>query len=125
MILPLKNTLKEGSAEAPVVSTAGAISERPLAAGGTAKAKTSRISWVDHARGIAIMLVVYRHVVIGLRRSGVAISDTMYNVQEVFYNFRMPVFFILSGIFVAGSLRKRSRTEVFNDTWATPSSPSP
>jgi fucose 4-O-acetylase-like acetyltransferase len=108
MIIPLKNTLKEGPAEALAVSAPGA-----------AKAKTSRISWVDHARGIAIMLVVYRHVVIGLRRSGVAITDGMYNVQEVFYNFRMPVFFILSGIFVAGSLRRRSRTEVLKDRVAT------
>ena len=103
MIVPLKNTLKEGT----------------VVAGEAVKAKTARITWVDHARGIAIMLVVYRHVVIGLRRSGVAITDTMYNVQEVFYNFRMPVFFILSGIFVAGSLRKRSRTEVLKDRAAT------
>src|SRR5260370_35784712 len=105
MIIPLKNTLKEGSAEAPVVSTAGAISERPLAAGGTAKAKTSRISWVDHARGIAIMLVVYRHVVMGLRRSGVSISDTMDTAQQEFYNFLMRVLFILSRLLVARRLR--------------------
>ena len=83
------------------------------------KTPSSRIPWVDHARGIAIMLVVYRHVVIGLQRSGVTITQTMYNMQEVFYNFRMPVFFILSGIFVAGSLRKRSRMEVLKDRAAT------
>ena len=81
--------------------------------------RASRVSWVDHARGIAILLVVYRHVVIGLRRSGVAITDSMYNVQEVFYNFRMPVFFILSGIFVANSLRKRTRGEVLKDRAST------
>ena len=79
----------------------------------------SRISWVDHARGIAILLVVYRHVVIGLQRSGVAVTTTMFDVQEVFYNFRMPVFFILSGIFVAGSLQRRSRMDVFKDRAAT------
>ncbi len=82
-------------------------------------ARTPRIPWVDHARGIAIMLVVYRHVVIGLRRSGIAVSDLMYNVQEVFYNFRMPVFFVLSGLFVAGSLVKRSRAEVLKDRAST------
>jgi fucose 4-O-acetylase-like acetyltransferase len=117
MTIPLKNTLKERMEE-PVVAAAKAPPGSIPAAGG-AKVKTSRISWVDHARGIAIMLVVYRHVVIGLKRSGVAISDTMYNVQEVFYNFRMPVFFILSGIFVAGSLCKRSRIEVLKDRAAT------
>jgi fucose 4-O-acetylase-like acetyltransferase len=84
-----------------------------------ARARGSRISWVDHARGIAIMLVVYRHVVIGLRRSGIVVSDAMYNVQEVFYNFRMPVFFVLSGIFVANSLRKRSRVDVLKDRAST------
>lgn len=103
MIVPLKNTLKEGTA----------------ATGGAVKTKASRITWVDHARGIAIMLVVYRHVVIGLKRSGIAVTDAMYNAQEVFYNFRMPVFFILSGIFVAGSLRKRTRMEVLKDRAAT------
>ncbi|MBS1606843.1 MAG: acyltransferase, partial [Bacteroidetes bacterium] len=79
------------------------------------KASASRISWVDHARGIAILLVVYRHVVIGLQRSGVAISQTQFDIQELFYNFRMPVFFILSGIFVANSLRKKTRMDVLKD----------
>jgi uncharacterized membrane protein YcfT len=104
MLLQLKNTYDKGGKGLAAVKKI---------------AKSSRIPWVDHARGIAIMLVVYRHVVIGLKRSGVAVSAGMYNVQEVFYNFRMPVFFILSGIFVAGSLRKRSRTEVLRDRAAT------
>ena len=69
--------------------------------------KTARLSWVDHARGIAIMLVVYRHAAVGMRRSGIDVSPLMYNIQEVFYNFRMPVFFVLSGIFVAGSLQRK------------------
>jgi len=75
----------------------------------------SRLSWVDHARGFAIMLVVYRHSVVGMRRSGINVSPFMYNLQEVFYNFRMPVFFVLSGIFVAGSLQKKSRTSLLKD----------
>jgi fucose 4-O-acetylase-like acetyltransferase len=79
------------------------------------KASASRISWVDHARGIAILLVVYRHVVIGLQRSGVAITNTQFDIQELFYNFRMPVFFILSGIFVANSLRKKTRVDILKD----------
>jgi len=79
----------------------------------------SRISWVDHARGLAIMLVVYRHVVVGMKRSGISVSDFMYNLQEVFYNFRMPVFFVLSGIFVAGSLRKKTRVSILEDRAAT------
>jgi fucose 4-O-acetylase-like acetyltransferase len=92
---------------------------RESVTGARAAVQASRIPWVDHARGIAIILVVYRHVVIGLRRSGVAVSDLMFNVQEVFYNFRMPVFFVLSGLFVAGSLRKRSVTNVLKDRAST------
>jgi len=65
-----------------------------------------RIAWSDHARGIAIMLVVYRHVTIGMQRAGIPVSTLMYNGQEVFYNFRMAVFFILSGLFVANSLKR-------------------
>lgn len=68
-----------------------------------------RITWADHAKGIAIMLVVYRHVAVGMRRSAMNVSDWLYNIQEVFYNFRMPVFFVLSGVFAAMSLNKKSR----------------
>lgn len=78
-----------------------------------------RLQWVDYARGIAIMLVVYRHVVIGAKRSGFEISNLMFNIQEAFLNFRMPVFFVLSGIFVAGSLAKKSRTAVLKDRAST------
>ncbi|HTI89858.1 MAG TPA: acyltransferase [Puia sp.] len=77
--------------------------------------KKDRLTWVDHARGIAIMLVVYRHDVIGMKRSGIDVSPLMYNLQEVFYNFRMPVFFVLSGLFMTGSLQKRSRGAIVKD----------
>jgi len=70
--------------------------------------QASRLSWVDHARGMAIMLVVYRHVVVGMQRADIAVSSLMYNIQEVFFNFRMPVFFVLSGVFVAGGLKKKT-----------------
>jgi Predicted membrane protein len=78
-----------------------------------------RLQWVDYARGIAIMLVVYRHVVIGARRSGFEPGALMFNIQEVFLNFRMPVFFVLSGIFVAGSLVRKSKTLVLKDRAST------
>ncbi|RYF93247.1 MAG: acyltransferase, partial [Chitinophagaceae bacterium] len=72
----------------------------------------SRLTWVDHARGIAIMLVVYRHVVSGLRRANVHVSENLANVQEVFHNFRMPVFFVVSGLFVAFGLRRKTRKDI-------------
>lgn len=76
---------------------------------------THRLSWADHARGMAIILVVYRHVAVGMRRSDFAVSDLAYNLQEIFFNFRMPVFFALSGIFVANSLRKRTDGALLKD----------
>ena len=74
-----------------------------------------RLSWADHARGFAIILVAYRHVAIGMRRSGLEVNDLVYNFHELFFNFRMPVFFVLSGIFTANSLRKRTYGTVFKD----------
>lgn len=62
--------------------------------------------WVDYARGIAILLVVYRHCLVGLQRAGVEVAAPLYMVQEFLYNVRMPVFFVLSGIFLTASLGK-------------------
>jgi fucose 4-O-acetylase-like acetyltransferase len=78
----------------------------------------SRLAWVDYLKGIAIILVVYRHVLIGIQRSvesalasGLSVPrvpDYLANANTIFYSFRMPLFFILSGIFISGSLAKRS-----------------
>lgn len=84
-----------------------------------ASASATRLQWVDHARGLAIMLVVYRHVIVGMKRSGFPVTDFMYNLQEIVYNFRMPVFFILSGIFITSSLKKKDSLSVGKDRAAT------
>lgn len=65
-----------------------------------------RLDWVDYARGIAIILVVTRHVLVGLQMSGLHIPTGMYNIQEYTLNFRIPVFFMLSGVFLAASSLK-------------------
>lgn len=84
----------------------------------SAPAKTTaseRISWVYHARGIAIMLIVYRHIVLGMKFSGVPVSNLMYDLQMIFFNFRMPAFFILSGVFIAKSLKRKPGVTVARD----------
>jgi fucose 4-O-acetylase-like acetyltransferase len=68
----------------------------------------SRLQWVDYLKGIAIILVVYRHVLIGIQRSGLTVSDQLVKANMIFYSFRMPLFFILSGIFISASMKKRS-----------------
>jgi fucose 4-O-acetylase-like acetyltransferase len=68
----------------------------------------SRLYWVDYLKGIAIVLVVYRHSLLGIEGSGQPTPAYLENANMVFFSFRMPLFFMLSGIFASLSLRKRS-----------------
>ncbi len=43
------------------------------------------------------------------------VSDLMYSIQEVVYNFRMPVFFVLSGIFLAAGMKKKTFMGIFRN----------
>lgn len=52
---------------------------------------TKRIVWVDTAKGICILLVVLHHCA--------QVLDTSYPLQQEFMAFRMPLYFILSGLF--------------------------
>ncbi len=65
--------------------------------------KPNRRGWIDYARGFVIIYVVYRHALTGLLNSGVDIANVIYLVQES----SMPVFFIVSGIFIRSSALKR------------------
>ncbi len=71
--------------------------------------KPPRHTWIDYARGIAIILVLYRHVFEGIKNSGISIEEYLpiEHANILFFSFRMPLFFIVSGIFVIGSLQKR------------------
>ncbi|MEP7079834.1 MAG: acyltransferase [Ginsengibacter sp.] len=71
--------------------------------------KSKRQSWVDYARGIAIILVLYRHVFEGIKNAGLPVNNYLYleHSNIIFFSFRMPLFFIVSGIFVAASFSKR------------------
>jgi fucose 4-O-acetylase-like acetyltransferase len=71
----------------------------------------SKLEWVNYAKGIAIILVVYRHILIGIERSGIDVQTWLKNANEIVYSFRMPLFFVLSGIFVAKSIAKRSSND--------------
>lgn len=71
--------------------------------------KAKRQSWVDFARGVAIILVVYRHAFIGIKNTGIPTDDYLFleYFNIIFFSFRMPLFFIVSGIFLSASLKKR------------------
>ncbi len=70
--------------------------------------QNTRLKWIDYLRGIAIVLVVYRHVLIGIERTGLYVPSYLVTANMIFYSFRMPLFFILSGLFISSSLIKRS-----------------
>ncbi|HEV2355698.1 MAG TPA: acyltransferase, partial [Puia sp.] len=74
----------------------------------TAVLQKNRLAWVDYLRGIAILLVVYRHVLLGIQNSGYVLPAAYLNANIMFFSFRMPLFFILSGVFISGSLAKKS-----------------
>ncbi|MBN8577729.1 MAG: acyltransferase [Cytophagales bacterium] len=74
-----------------------------MSSAGSGSAKIHRRGWIDYARGIVIIYVVYRHALTGLLGAGVNIKNAIYLVQES----SMPVFFIVSGIFIRSSALKR------------------
>ncbi len=79
----------------------------------------SRLHWVDYLKGIAILLVVYRHSLLGIQSSGIYAPAYLENANLVFFSFRMPLFFMLSGIFASLSLRKRSVKQYIESKFET------
>jgi fucose 4-O-acetylase-like acetyltransferase len=70
--------------------------------------KLGRYKWIDYLKGIAIILVVYRHVLIGIERTHTYLPEYLVKANMIFYSFRMPLFFILSGLFISTSFVKRT-----------------
>lgn len=66
----------------------------------TAASPQQRVAWIDAARGIGIVLVVYGHVLRSLIAQGVAPADRLHHTADAaIYAFHMPLFFLLSGLF--------------------------
>jgi len=77
-----------------------------------------RHAWVDYARGICIILVCYRHTYEGLTNAAVLHADQyplLKYMNVFFFSFRMPLFFIVSGIFVGLSLAKKGVWDYVKD----------
>jgi uncharacterized membrane protein YcfT len=69
----------------------------------------SRFAWVDAAKGLSIALVVFHHTVYFLDTSGLAPALVVAG-NEALASLRMPLFFLASGLFVAGPLAAPWRT---------------
>ena len=67
-----------------------------------------RVDWVDYAKGIGIILVVYGHVLRGLHSAGFKFFGRFYELSDsIVYSFHMPLFFFLSGLFFYQTLSKK------------------
>jgi fucose 4-O-acetylase-like acetyltransferase len=72
----------------------------------------NRHVWVDYLRGVVIILVVYHHAFLGLLKSGISVPTSIVDANMAAYSFRMPLFFIFSGIFTGLSLSNKSANSV-------------
>ena len=69
----------------------------------------NRYAWIDYARGICIILVCYRHSFEGLINANFPVDDypVLKLLNSSLVTFRMALFFLISGVFIAGTLYKK------------------
>jgi uncharacterized membrane protein YcfT len=69
------------------------------------KIEASRVAWVDIAKGLCILLVVMMHATLGVEKA--TGQDTVLNgFIEWAKPFRMPDFFLISGLFLAARINR-------------------
>ena len=73
-------------------NSTSAVTERPVPADG-------RVDWVDYAKGICIVMVVMMHSVLGVELAA-GQTGFMHLVVMFAKPFRMPDFFLISGLFL-------------------------
>ena len=77
-----------------------------------------RIEWIDAARGLGIILVVYGHVLIGAVAAGLMTKDNpLWLSDYAIYTFHMPLFFVLAGLNVERSIAKGKKGFLINKLW--------
>lgn len=73
-----------------------------------------RQTWIDVAKGIGILLVVYGHTAAGIVNAGIPEdSSTFDSIHRVVYSFHMPLFFAISGILFLPSWQKHGGRGLF------------
>jgi fucose 4-O-acetylase-like acetyltransferase len=78
----------------------------------------ARKIWIDFARGIGVILVVYGHVLGGLVRADLFPQGTLASWMDyTLYTFHMPLFFFLAGLNVQHSLRRGPKPFLFSKGW--------
>ena len=79
--------------------------------------KEKRWLWVDYDKGISIMLVGYGHCMATLNGHAADLSSYPFFTYfgAFFFGFRMPLFFIISGLLVGRSLNKKGLNNYIGD----------
>src|SRR5215218_6976783 len=86
--------------------------ETPMTANGTsaiAGPSAPRIDWVDYAKGICIVMVVMMHSVLGVEAAA-GQTGFMHSLVAFARPFRMPDFFLISGLFLSVVIDRDWRT---------------
>lgn len=71
-----------------------------------------RESWIDVAKAIGIVLVVFGHVVRGLVRANILVEEQWIVLDSMIYSFHMPLFFLLSGVLFQRTLTSKPAPSV-------------
>lgn len=69
-----------------------------MQSGGTILAGQDRVFAFDYIRAFCLFLVVVFHVLLGIRDSGIPVSDWAITFNDSMRTVRMPVFFFVSGV---------------------------
>jgi fucose 4-O-acetylase-like acetyltransferase len=77
----------------------------------------TRVEWLDLARGMGIVLVVAGHAERGLVSANIARGGAWHVFDLALYTFHMPLFMLLAGLNVAGSLRRGRREFLRGKLW--------
>lgn len=76
-------------------------------------ATDARTPWIDIAKGIGILLVVYGHVARGVVSAGLPMDPGVFAaIDRAIYSFHMPLFFLLSGFVFLGALERKSTRSI-------------
>jgi uncharacterized membrane protein YcfT len=81
----------------------------PGTSGTPARPTASRIDWVDYAKGICIVMVVMMHSVLGVEAAA-GQTGFMHVLVAFAKPFRMPDFFLISGLFLSVVIDRDWRT---------------
>src|SRR6185436_14971124 len=70
---------------------------------------TARVAWVDYAKGFCIVFVVMMHSTLGVGQA-TGTEGWLHTVVAFAKPFRMPDFFLISGLFLAQVIDRDWRT---------------